>query len=201
MTNEKLNLFKSHPEYYKAKQSPSIREFEPYYYITISGQSGPEEELFTSAIQTIYPVAFGIKSLCKANNLDFVVPKLEGQWWVEDVRPFDEVPTNEWFWRIMIRMPDFVNEDLFDQAKSNMMLKGKKGRFNELKFEQINEGKCVQLLHIGPYTEEGKSIDKIIDKLKTESLEFNGHHHEIYISDPQRTPAWKLKTILRYPVK
>ena len=197
----KLDLTKEHPAYYKAKQIPAIQEFDAYNYLTIKGQSAPEDKLFTGAIETIYPVAYAAKFICKDREQDFVVPKMEGQWWVEDERPFEHVPRHEWHWRIMIRMPEFVDEATFLTAVDALKTKGKPVRLEEVKFEKIHEGKCVQMLHIGSYEEEQETIQQIFEKMKEEGLEVNGYHHEIYISHPMKTPAWKLKTVIRYPVK
>ena len=197
----KLDLTKAHPAYYKAKQTPAIEEFSAYDYLTIQGQSAPEDKLFTGAIETIYPVAYAIKFICKGREQDFVVPKMEGQWWVEDERPFEQVPRYAWHWRILIRMPDFVDKSTFATAINNLKTKGKPIRLEDVKFEKIDEGKCVQMLHIGSYEEEQETIRQIFQKIEEENLRINGHHREIYISNPMRTPAWKLKTIIRYPVK
>ncbi|MCG8320687.1 MAG: GyrI-like domain-containing protein [Cytophagales bacterium] len=197
----KLDLTKTDRAYYKAKQTPSLQEFDAYDYLTIQGQSAPEDKLFTSAIETIYPVAYAVKFICKDREEDFVVPKMEGQWWVEDDRPFEQVPRHEWHWRLLIRMPGFVDKTTFEMAISNLKTKGKTIRLEDVKFEQINEGKCIQMLHIGSYEEEQETIRQIFQKMREENLQMNGYHHEIYLSDPMRTPAWKLKTIIRYPVK
>lgn len=197
----KLDLTKTDRAYYKAKQTPSLQEFDAYDYLTIRGQSAPEDKLFTSAIETIYPVAYAVKFICKDKEEDFVVPKMEGQWWVEDNRPFEQVPRHEWHWRLLIRMPGFVDKTTFEMAISNLKTKGKPIRLEDVKFEQINEGKCIQMLHIGSYEEEQETIRQIFQKMREENLQMNGYHHEIYLSDPMRTPAWKLKTIIRYPVK
>ena len=197
----KLDLTKTDRAYYKAKQTPSLQEFDAYDYLTIQGQSAPEDKLFTSAIETIYPVAYAVKFICKDREEDFVVPKMEGQWWVEDNRPFEQVPRHEWHWRLLIRMPGFVDKTTFEMAISNLKTKGKPIRLEDVKFEQINEGKCIQMLHIGSYEEEQETIRQIFQKMREENLQMNGYHHEIYLSDPMRTPAWKLKTIIRYPVK
>lgn len=197
----KLDLTKTDRAYYKAKQTPSLQEFDAYDYLTIQGQSAPEDKLFTSAIETIYPVAYAVKFICKDREEDFVVPKMEGQWWVEDNRPFEQVPRHEWHWRLLIRMPGFVDKITFEMAISNLKTKGKPIRLEDVKFEQINEGKCIQMLHIGSYEEEQETIRQIFQKMREENLQMNGYHHEIYLSDPMRTPAWKLKTIIRYPVK
>ncbi len=201
MTNEKFNLIKSHPTYYKAKRYPLIHDFTAYHYLTISGHSGPGSQEFIGAIKQLYSLAYQVRFLCKSLDNDFVIPKLEGQWWVKEPQPFHAVPQNDWYWRIMMRMPDFVDKQLFVEAKSNLTNKSKNSFSCDVKFEEINEGKCVQMLHIGPYHEQQSAIRNIINKMKTENLQINGHHHEIYISDPKRTPGWKLKTILRYPVK
>lgn len=197
----KLDLTKTDRAYYKAKQTPSLQEFDAYDYLTIQCQSAPEDKLFTSAIETIYPVAYAVKFICKDREEDFVVPKMEGQWWVEDNRPFEQVPRHEWHWRLLIRMPGFVDKTTFEMAISNLKTKGKPIRLEDVKFEQINEGKCIQMLHIGSYEEEQETIRQIFQKMREENLQMNGDHHEIYLSDPMRTPAWKLKTIIRYPVK
>ena len=197
----KLDLTKTDRAYYKAKQTPSLQEFDAYDYLTIQGQSAPEDKLFTSAIETIYPVAYAVKFICKDREEDFVVPKMEGQWWVEDDRPFEQVPRHEWHWRLLIRMPGFVDKTTFEMAISNLKTKGKTIRLEDVKFEQINEGKGIQMLHIGSYEEEQETIRQIFQKMREENLQMNGYHHEIYLSDPMRTPAWKLKTIIRYPVK
>ena len=197
----KLDLTKTDRAYYKAKQTPSLQEFDAYDYLTIQGQSAPEDKLFTSAIETIYPVAYAVKFICKDREEDFVVPKMEGQWWVEDNRPFEQVPRHEWHWRLLIRMPGFVDKITFEMAKKKKKTKGKPIRLEDVKFEQINEGKCIQMLHIGSYEEEQETIRQIFQKMREENLQMNGYHHEIYLSDPMRTPAWKLKTIIRYPVK
>ena len=201
MNAVKLDLTKTDKAYYKAKEIPSLQEFDAYNYLSIRGQSAPEDRLFTNAIETIYPVAYAIKFLCKDRDQDFVVPKMEGQWWAEDEQPFEKVPRQEWHWRLLIRMPEFVDVETFDKAIDNLKTKGKPICLEDVKFEKIKEGKCIQMLHIGSYEDEEKTVQQIFQKMKEENLQMNGHHHEIYISNPMRTPAWKLKTIIRYPVK
>ena len=201
MNAVKLDLTKTDRAYYKAKQTPSIHEFDSYNYLTIQGQGAPEDILFTSAMEAIYPVAYAIKFICKDRDQDFVVPKMEGQWWVEDDRPFEQVPRHEWHWKLLMRMPAFVDKTTFEMAVTNLKTKKKPARLQDMKFEKINEGKCIQMLHIGSYDEEQPTIQQILKKMEEENLQMNGYHREIYISNPMRTPAWKLKTIIRYPVK
>ena len=101
----------------------------------------------------------------------------------------------------MIRMPDFVTNDHVDQAVEEVIKKKQVVLANEVQLRPIHEGKSVQVLHKGSYYEEGPSINKIMEYMKLNGLEMNGHHHEIYISDPTKTAEEKLKTIIRYAVK
>jgi hypothetical protein len=148
-----------------------------------------------------YAVAYGIKFTCKSQDMDFVVPKMEAFWWVTGELPFDETPREEWHWKILFRMPDFVGKSEFDQAVKDGMNKGKLPSDHKVRFEEIHEGRSVQIMHIGSYDEEKESLDKLYAYMKEFGLEFNGYHHEIYISDPRKVAPEKLKTILRYAVK
>lgn len=205
-TIEKLDLQKTDANYYKASKKPELKDLDSYYYLTASGRCSPEAPEFMHAIEKLYAVAYGIKFLCKAQDMDFVVPKMEGFWWIdggyEAQQKFTETPRDQWNWKIVIRMPDFVEGDHYYRAiqqvktKNPMLLSD-----DEIKLELINEGRCVQILHIGSYEDETPNIMKMLEFVKENNLEINGHHHEIYLSDPRRTAPEKLRTILRYAVK
>jgi len=181
---------------------PRIDEYSAFNYLTIQGQSAPEDEQFNKALKTIYKFAYGIKAHYKNHGKDFVVPKLEGQWWIDgDPSLFDKVPRNEWYWRLLIMVPEFVAIEIFKQVRKTIFEKYPSSNANDVLFKKIQFGKCINVLHIGSYEEEKESIGKIIAALEEEQYQINGPHHEIYLSDPRRTPAWKLKTIIRYPIK
>lgn len=201
MIMSKLDMTKAYPEYYSAKATPQIVDLEPYHYLTLEGVSAPEDPLFNSAIEQCYAVAYGIKFMCKAQDMDFVVPKMEAFWWVTSELPFDQTPRNGWHWKILFRMPDFVGTSEFEQAVQNALDKGKLSANHQLKLEQIHEGRSVQIMHVGSYEEEKSSLDQVYAFMKEYGLDFNGYHHEIYISDPRKVAPEKLKTILRYAVK
>jgi hypothetical protein len=201
MIMSKLDMTKAYPEYYTAKLTPQLVDLEPYYYLTIEGVSAPEDELFNTAIEQCYAVAYAIKFGCKAEGMDFTVPKMEAFWWVTGEQPFEETPRDEWHWKIMFRMPDFVGDGEFKQGVVQALNKGKLSANHRLRFEEIHEGRSVQVLHIGSYDEEQESIHKLMAYMKEFGLEMNGHHHEIYLSDPGKVAVDKLKTILRYAVK
>ncbi|MDN5201894.1 GyrI-like domain-containing protein [Fulvivirgaceae bacterium BMA10] len=196
----KIDLTRSFPEYYKGSTQPILINLDPLYYLSISDQSSPESEKFTGAIEAIYPMAFGIKRASKEHGRDFVVPKMEAQWWVESDIPFNEVPKEEWHWKILIPMPNFVDIKIYLTAKQKVLEQTGNQRVQDITFEQLDESKVVQAMHIGSYDAEEATIKKLLGFMDQNQLKMNGYHHEIYISDPRRTAADKLKTIIRYPV-
>ncbi len=201
ITAEKLDLTKHYPEYYKAKAKPQLVNLEPYNYITISGISAPEDPLFMESLEKLYALAYGIKFICKAKELDFVVPKMEGFWWVDGKLPFEETPRSDWHWKIMFRMPDFVGETEYRAGLEGLLEKQKISEDHHLIFEEIHEGLSAQILHIGSYDNETASLDKLYAFVKQEGFEIAGYHHEIYLSDPRKVAEEKLRTILRYAIR
>ncbi len=133
--------------------------------------------------------------------MDFTVPKLEGLWWVDSEKNALEVPKSEWYWKLLIRMPEFVTAEGSEQAKINVMKKKGIDKIKDILLEKITEGQCVQIMHIGPYATESETINQIKTFMKKRGLIDNGLHHEIYLSDPRKTAPEKMKTILRQPVK
>lgn len=198
---EKLNLIKERPVYYKANSKPVELEIESTSCLTISGIGAPDSDLFQQSISALYATAYTVKKYCKSDHQDFIVPKLEAFWWVDEGQVFDQTPQNDWHWQLIIPMPDFVSNDHVDQAVEEVIKKKKVILANEVQLKPIQEGRCVQVMHIGSYHQEEASIDKIMAYMKINGLQMNGYHHEIYISDPTKTAEDKLKTIIRYAVK
>jgi len=129
------------------------------------------------------------------------VPKLEGLWWVEQDVPALEVPRSQWHWTLLIRMPDFVDQAVVETVQEQVAKKKKNDLIREVKFERITEGKCVQVMHVGPYATEPETIERLLSYLQENGMEIDGLHHEIYLSDPCKTAPEKMKTIIRYPVR
>ncbi|MFY0600075.1 MAG: GyrI-like domain-containing protein [Cyclobacteriaceae bacterium] len=206
-TLSKIDLIKIDPNYYNADLQPEIKDFDTYYYLSLEGKSAPEHVSFLNAIEAMYGVAYGVKFLCKGEDNDFVVPKMECHWYIdgglENQHEFVNASRNEWRWKILFRMPDFVEADHFFRALESA--KSKKPELfdvtSRIKFELINEGKCVQIMHIGSWEQEQTSLKKVFDLIQSENLSVTGYHKEIYISDPRKVAEEKKKTILRYQVK
>lgn len=201
MATTKLDLTKEYKTYYTAKTTSEVVEFNEAQFLTIEGKGAPGGKEFTSKVEALYPLAYGVKNICKKQGKDFAVPKLEGLWWVESDRPPLEVPREEWQWKLLIRMPHFVTSGIVEKAKEEVFKKKGIELIKGIKFEKIKEGKCVQMLHIGPYSTEPESLEKMRKLMEEKNLIENGLHHEIYLSDPRRVPEEKMKTILRQPVK
>lgn len=197
---DKLDLTKKYKDYYSAKTKAEQVSFGEIPYLAILGKGEPAGKEFSEKAGAIYPVAYGVKKICKETIQDFGVPKLEGLWWVNDKRPALEVPRSEWYWKLLIRMPDFVTEQIVAEAISEVVKK-KTAIGKEVTFEIIDEGSLVSILHIGSYKTEPESIRKMEEFISFNGLTKNGLHHEIYLSDPNKTEPEKLKTILRQPVK
>lgn len=202
---EKVNLAKSDPNYYHAQSNPELKDLDTYYYLTFDGKGDPESQKFLEAIEHLYAVAYGIKFICKSEDMDFVVPKMEGYWWIdgglETQHEFTQTPPDQWNWKIVIRMPDFVEGDHYFRAVEKLKIKNKDlTDVEKVKYELINEGLSVQSLHIGSYHEETPTVEAIMDFIHKNGLRVNGYHHEIYLSDPRKTPEKRLRTILRYSV-
>jgi hypothetical protein len=184
----KLDLLKEYKQYYTSKPKPEVVEFGEVSYLALEGQGEPAGEAFVDAIGALYPLAFG-------------VPKLEGLWWVDSVKPALEVPREEWYWKLLIRMPEFVDAEMVEEAR--VVAFNKKGLelIHQINFEILTEGKCVQIMHVGPYATEPATIEQMQDYMKDNNYTENGLHHEIYISDPRKAAPEKMKTILRQPIK
>lgn len=197
----KLDLLKEYRSYYKAGKKPEIIKLQGANYLSIEGKGEPAGKVFVSKVEALYPLAYGIKKICKEQGNDFGVPKLEGLWWVEGDTPALEVPRGEWCWKLLIRMPEFVSKEIMASVQPDVTKKKSNALIQEISFETITEGKCVQIMHIGPYSTEPETINLLMGFIEKNGLYVSGLHHEIYLSDPRKTEPSKMKTIIRYPVK
>ncbi|MNQ00865.1 Bacterial transcription activator, effector binding domain [compost metagenome] len=205
----KLDLTKTDKIYYKAKTTPEIVFIEKANYISLTGKGDPSGKDFSEKIQALYTTAYVIKFMQKAMNNDFVVPKLEALWGFDNEKyasvSMDEapqkIPRSEWNYRIMIRMPDFVTQEQTEEAIMIAVNKKQNALAKTIEFFEMEEGKVIQILHIGPFETEPQTLKKIQEFSTENNLLQNGLHHEIYLSDFRKTAPEKLKTILREPVK
>ncbi len=208
MADNKLDYKKEYKDLYLPKEKPMFIKIPPINFIMVDGKGAPEGEEYQSALQILYSLSFTIKMAKGSNRPDgyfeYVVPPLEGLWWVKG-DDFYSASRSEWLWTSMIRQPEFVTDSVFEWAV-NESLKKKPGlEVKRARLQSFDEGTCVQIMHIGSYSDEKRSIDKIlkyIDESGFVNLTGSVHkHHEIYLSDPKKTQTDKLKTVIRLPVK
>jgi len=201
-----MDLTKVYHSYYKAKQVVEQVAIEKAGYISITGKGDPSGPAFAGKIEALYSVAYTIKFICKANKHDFVVPKLEGLWWFEGSKLISMaaapllIPRSEWQYRLMLRMPEFVTADMIASAIRNASQKKQLPTITEVTPFTLPAHESIQILHVGPFEQEPDSLIKLDEFMKQHNLRHAGDHHEIYLSDFRKTPAEKLKTILREPV-
>lgn len=201
-TKDKLDLYKQHKEEYVTPKSPVVVDVGEARYLTIVGQGEPGGRAFVSKVGVLYSVAFTVKMKSKAAGRDYAVAKLEGLWWgAKSKHDFFGEPRSTWNWKLLIRTPVFITDKDVQNAAKTLADKGKDAGVNEVRLETISEGRCVQVLHVGPYSTETETIGRMTEVMKEEGLTQNGLHHEIYLSDPSKTAPEKLRTILRVPVK
>lgn len=199
---DKIDLYKLYKNEYVAKQQPMIVEVGPTHFLSIVGQGAPGSETFSESVGALYSMAYTIKMTRKAKGLqDYVICKLECQYWLDNgSSDFSSTDMEEWNWRLLIRTPESIAKDELDRAATLLAEKGKTDLARKVcLFTQV-EGKCVQMLHIGPYNQEEKTLNAMLSYAEKQNLQPSGKHHEIYLSDPRRVPPERLKTILRLPV-
>lgn len=206
---EKLDLSKKYKAYYTANAKPELVHVGKAQFLSVRGKGDPSGVDYSLRIQALYSTAYTLKFILKSLGNDFVVAKLEGLWWFDEERfgnpTMDEspvaVPRSEWEYRLLIRMPEFVKENEINTAINTVVSRKNLQLADEVELFEMNEGKCVQMLHKGPFSTEPESLKQILAFCEQNSLSRNGLHHEIYLSDFRKTPSDQLKTILREPVK
>ncbi|RLI10281.1 hypothetical protein DRO42_01765 [Candidatus Bathyarchaeota archaeon] len=198
----KLDLRKELKPFYTAKRKPAIVDVPAGRFLTITGRGEPGGDAYRAALNALYSVAYTLKFRCKKEGRDFTVMALESLWWWDaPAAPGEAPPREEWNWKSMIRQPDFVTEEMAEAAKEEA--KAKKGlpEIDRVVLETFDEGLSAQIMHVGPYSEEGPTIERLHAFIAENGYRPRGLHHEIYLSDPRRTPPERWRTIIRQPVE
>lgn len=195
----KVDLFREHRDEYVMAKAPMLVRAGPGRYLTVVGTGSPDDEEFKRRLGALYGCAYTIKFACKKDGRDFKVGILEGLWWTEaGGAEWLSAPKRDWRWKLMIRVPDFVRAR--DVTAALKELHAKRGAIEDVKLETLREGRVVQMLHVGAYADEPRSIAAMDEFVRAKGLHYRGAHHEIYLSDPRRVAPSKIRTILRHPV-
>jgi len=196
--NEKVDLFKLHKTDYAAPKKPKLVTVGRAQYLSVDGRGAPGSEAYTAAVGALYAVAYTLKFACKAEGRDFVVCKLEADYGLDE--PIDPAKPESWTWRLMIRVPDFVEASQWSAAKDNLVAKGENALAQDITLVVTEPGTCVQMLHVGPYDKQADTLEVMQAFADSEGHTFKGQHHEVYLSDPRRVEPERLKTILRWGI-
>ena len=201
----KIDYKKKLNELYNGKiGQPIMVDVPSMNFIMIDGMGDPNTSPeYAAAIQTLYPIAYTIKFMCKKELLeDFGVMPLEGLWWTENMHDFNPTDKSNWLWTAMIMQPGIVNQDIYERALKQVAEKKGLESLGKIRFELYEEGRAAQVMYAGPYADEGPIIQMLHDFIKDQGGKLdnsNKHHHEIYLSDPRRSAPSKLRTIIRQP--
>jgi hypothetical protein len=200
---DKLDLKKVHKALFSAPADAFVRVVAPAVpYLMVDGHGDPNTAPeYVLAVESLYTTAYALKFAAKARGKDFVVAPLEGLWSAPDPLSFTARRKHEWRWTMMIMVPQGVTHDDFMAARDKA--EGKRGALAEsLRLETLEEGLCLQALHIGSYDDEGPLLARLHSEvMPAGGYDFAGPHHEVYLSDPRKTAPEKLRTVLRQPVR
>ncbi|MGH1549768.1 GyrI-like domain-containing protein [Leifsonia poae] len=177
----------------------------PLRYLMIDGHGDPNTaDRYRDALQTLYPVAYAVKFLSKRTlDRDYTVMPLEALWWADDMAAFTSArDKSQWDWTLLNLLPDWITDAHVEEARTTVAAKGSAPLLDELRVETLDEGLCVQTLHLGPYDDEAPVLDELHTRyIPDHGLRMTGRHHEIYLGDARRTAPEKLRTILRQRVE
>jgi len=175
----------------------------PMNYLMVDGEGDPNNsQAFSDAVEALFAVSYAVKFMIKKSPLalDYGVMPLEGLWWVDDMSKFSIEDKSNWKWTLMIMQPDFVTKEMIDSAIADARKKKNPIAISRLRFEALSEGRCAQILHIGPFSVEGPTIDKVHQFIDSRGKRI-GKHHEIYLSDIRKAAPAKWKTVIRQPMQ
>lgn len=201
---------KKEKNYYLPKTKPEIIDIPKFKFITLDGEGNPNSDFFSECIEVLYSMAYGIKMNLKKDDQpkgynDFTVYPLEGVWDINEEarKAFDgTINKDDFVFKLMIRQPDFVSKEYFNKILDLVKIKKPNFLLDQVNFEYISDGKCIQMMHIGSFDNEPESFKTMEEYAQKKKLKRRSKvHREIYLSDFRRTIPEKLKTVLRFRVK
>jgi hypothetical protein len=172
-------------------------------YFMIDGVGDPNTaQSYRDALEVLYPLSYTLKFMIKRGPqaIDYGVMPLEGLWWADDMSRFSVDDKSNWKWTLMIMQPSYVKKAMVDMAMLEVKRKKNPAALSKVRFETLYEGKAAQILHVGPFAEEGPTIEKVHNFIDECGLNRSGKHHEVYLSDIRRADPKKWKTVIRQPM-
>lgn len=199
-----LDLRKELKNFFTAPvKEPVLVDVPAFNYLMIDGSGNPNTAPeYSAAVQSLYSLAYTLKfSFKKAGVLDYPVMALEGLWWAEDMNQFSAERKDDWLWTMMILQPEVVTRAALEKACQEVNRKKPGLPLEKVRLEVFAEGRSAQLMHLGPYAAEAPNIQRLHQFIFAQGLHLRGKHHEIYLSDPNRSAPEKMRTVIRQPVE
>ena len=201
---EKIDYKKELKHLYKSSdKNVEVVEVPQMSFLLIDGEGDPNtSQSFQDAIDVLYPLSYTLKFIIKRGEIgiDYGVLPLEGLWWADDMSSFSVKNKENWKWTLMIMQPELVKKEMVEKATDEVRKKKNPVALPLVRFESFAEGKAAQIMHIGPFSEEGPTVEKVYAYIGDSGSQRIGKHHEIYLSDIRRAAPEKWKTIIRQPM-
>ena len=201
---EKIDYKKELKHLYKSSdKNVEVVEVPQMSFLLIDGEGDPNtSQSFQDAIDVLYPLSYTLKFIIKRGEIgiDYGVLPLEGLWWADDMSSFSVKNKENWKWTLMIMQPELVKKEMVVKAIEEVRKKKNPVALPLVRFESFAEGKVAQIMHIGPFSEEGPTVEKLHALIGDSGSQRIGKHHEIYLSDIRRAAPEKWKTIIRQPM-
>lgn len=173
-------------------------------YLMLDGTGDPNtSKAYQAGVEALFALSYSIKFMAKKGSLaiDYGVMPLEGLWWADDMSRFSMHDKSNWKWTIMIMQPEFVTRALVDKAIEEVRRKKGLAVLGEVRFAPLAEGTCAQIMHVGPFSEEGPTVQRLHRFIADRGCKLAGKHHEIYLSDIRKADPQKWKTVIRQPMR
>ncbi len=198
----KIDLTRERKSHFTARRKPQVVELSPASYAMVDGAGDPNNTPdFEEKTRLLHNLVGRIRTIGGSSDLELVVPPLEALWWTENPEDFSLENRDLWNWTAMLMVPDFVTRDDFERARESLTHGREQEALGALRLGTLEEGVCVQTLHLGPYSEEGKSLRLMDEFMKSKGYKPRGKHHEVYLGNPRKVAPEKLRTIIRRPVE
>lgn len=202
---EKMDLKKTFKHLYQPSAKEIVRVDVPAMnFFMVDGMGDPNtSKPFAEAVEVLFSLSYTLKFMIKKgpSAIDYGVLPLEALWWADDMSAFRDGDKARWKWTSMIMQPDFVTEEMVGLAVAGVKRKKNLPALSSVRFESFREGVCAQIMHIGPFSEEGPTIERVHQFIENCGSKPIGKHHEIYLSDIRKADPAKWKTVIRQPLQ
>ncbi len=197
-----IDLVRDRTDLYRPPKQPVLVDVPEMSFLMIDGRGDPSTgPAYQQAIEALFSVAYTVKfALKRGGGVDIHVMPLETLWWSPRGTDLLGVARSEWRWTAMMALPDVVTEEMVEEAGSQAAERRALAALPRMRFERFEEGLSAQVMHIGPYSAEGPTIEALLSFVRDTGYVPHGKHHEIYLGDPRRSAPERLKTVIRHPV-